>query len=132
MDLNFEPQVVEKEFDYRGTKIQVHFYRPTRTMRNKAMLEAVDVYRREHPNSSEGEGIGGDPNTLEKELACRMIKWWNIHKPPRLAWDWLPVDLGDKIVDILEIKELFAFDVEKNATGTLVTKLTSEAEAAKN
>ena len=130
VDLNFEPRIVEKSFDYKGTEIKLHYYYPTRLMRNKALLEAVDAYRREHPGSKEGEGMGGDPTVFEKEMACRMIKWWNLPKPPRVMWDWLPVDIGEKIVESLEIEELFAFDVDKQDSSKV--KLSSESELAKN
>jgi hypothetical protein len=132
VDLNFEPRILEKTLDYQGKKIVIHHYAPTRAMRNKAMTEAVDTYRREHPGLKEGEGLGGDPFVLEKELACRMIKWWNIPQPPRIVWDNLPVELGDEIVKVLEIGELFALNAQTGPEGQQLTKLSQAAETAKN
>jgi|ERR1051326_3728858 hypothetical protein len=132
VDLNFGPRVVEKTIPYMGTNIGLHFYQATRSMRNRAMLEAVDAYHREHPGSKDGSGMGGDPTVLEKELACRMIKWWSLPRTPREMWDWLPVDLGDLIVEALDIKDLFAFKTEVKPDGTTATRLSEAAEVAKN
>ena len=131
VDLNFGPRVIEKTIPYKGTTVGLHYYQATRAMRNRAMLEAIDVYKMEHPNFKDGEGMGGDPTILEKEMACRMIKWWSLPRPPREMWDWLPVDLGDLIVEALEIGELFAFSSDKDHSGRTMG-LAKEAEAAKN
>ena len=129
--LDFGPRVIKKTIPWGGNDIELHYYQPTRFMRNSAMTEAVDEYRRLHPGASDDD-MGADPAVLEKGLVLRMIKWWSIPKPPRDAWEWLPVDLGDLIVEALEINALFVVEAEDDGNGNVKPKLTKEVEAAKN
>ena len=108
-----EPRLLEKTITYQGQIVTIRHYPLTRFMRNKAIMEAVDSYLREHPDSRDNKsGLGGDPTVAERELAVRMIKWWSLPKPPKLAWEWLPIELGDAIVKILGIDDIFVLKLK--------------------
>lgn len=81
--------------DHDGYKIELRVYPVTRLMRNQALELAAIAYQEKYGKP------GFLPTVFERELAIRLIKWWNIPKPPSLGWDMLPLEVGDKISEAI-------------------------------
>lgn len=112
------------EFVHEGPnglfQVKLEYYDITRKMRYQALEEATAAYKQKFPDAEEA---GILPSVMEREMACQVIKKWNLPLPPRQGWDRLTDDeLADRILKETGIEDAVKQTKEEN----------KEVEEAKN
>lgn len=106
----------EARIEHEGLEVVIRYVKATRRMRNEALELASIEYQRRY------ERNGFLPSVYEREMALRMIRWWNLPVSITVGWDLLPPELGDKVAEALKIGE----------TLNMGAKQSKEVEDAKN
>lgn len=70
--------------------------------RNDALEKAAQAYKKRNPRDDDG---GLLPSVFERVLADNLITEWDLDTPPAMAWNDLPISVGDNIAETIGVQD---------------------------